>query len=484
VSLAEAVSEALEVSAPSESQQRVHEVIARQLDSISPGAEVKSTEYFNHAWVPDLVVAGRDGEERDVFLRFQVRDESFGDDLEHLADRKPVFLDISERRQLADDASADDFDLGSAIEARGPGGEGVLVTEVDAIDKFESSVREYQPAAIATKEVVVGGRGIVDPSAATSIVESWKEARDAASDARSDRLRAALDDVETFLDRVSSLDLEADLRGTWVAAGHDVESFPGSEEWRLGDRSPREIAELVASLLRQGRPISEGQWSAIGEVISASSLGHEVSRLNQKHVGSLVNDLTRSNLTRWTAKYAYVPTLESDSLTDAFDWSLGEYALALNLIRRTAYFTDIGIKWNRMKKADSLPEIRERIEGFGDRDVLGVGIETPEENVSHELRSTATRTLAEHVQPLVDGASGWRTARLQWLELRIPGTELTAKVDFRRNVVSADASIPIATFALLLAKYVVALTPDELNQLSESLQSTLPAEGRVQGADL
>lgn len=476
MSLAEAVSEALRISAPSESQQRVHEVVARQLDSISPGAEVKSTEYFNHAWVPDLVVAGRDGEARDVFLRFQVRDESFDDDLEHLADRKPLFLDISKRTQLADNAPAADFDLSRALEARGPASEGVLVTEVEAIDKFDSSVREYQPAAVATKEVVVGGRGIVDPSAATSIVASWREAREAASDASSDRLRTALNDVEVFLDRVSSLDLEADLRGTWVAAGHDAESFPGSEEWRLQDRSPQEIAELVGSLLRQGRPISKQQWSDIGEATSASSLGHELSRLKQMYVGGLVNDLVGCNLTRWTAKYAYVPTLNSDSLTDSFVWSLGEYALALNMVRRTAYFTDIGIKWNRMQKAEALPEIRDRIQDFGDRDVLGVGVETPEENVSHELRSTATRTLAEHVQPLVDSASGWRTARLQWLELRVPGTELMATVDFRRNVVRAEASIPIETFALLLGRYVVALGQDEMEQLSESLRSASSPE--------
>lgn len=203
---------------------------------------------------------------------------------------------------------------------------------------------------------------------------------------------------------------------------------------------------------------------------SATSLGHELSQIGQLFEGGLVNSMVKSNLSRWTAKYAYVPPLESDLLTDKFDWSVGKYALALNLIRRTAYFTDTGIKWNRVPRSERLPEIRDRLQDFGAGDVLGVGIETPEENVSHELRSTATQSLAEHLKPFVDGETGWRSARLHWLELRVPGTELSAKVDFERNVVSAEATIPIQTFALLIAQYVVPMTRDELGRLSDSFR--------------
>jgi hypothetical protein len=226
---------------------------------------------------------------------------------------------------------------------------------------------------------------------------------------------------------------------------------------------------LVVSLLDQGAVVLPQQWTEIGGAISATALGHELAQIGVHHHGRAVNDMVRGGLEKWTAQYAYVPTLDSDSLTGAFDWSVGQYALALNLIRRKAYFTDIGRKWTRMHKAKSLPDIRDRLAAFDGGDVLGVGIETPEENVSHELRSTATRSLAEHLEPFVQGQTAWRIAHLRWLELRVPGTDIAARVDFQRNVVRADSTIPLRTFVILVAKYVAALNDEELEQLESNL---------------
>jgi hypothetical protein len=475
MSFVEAIRTALDLPAPKESQDRVHDLVAKRLDTLSPGAKVRTTDYFNHAWVPDLVVTAREGEDREVFLRFQVRDQSFEDDLIHLSDRHPLFLDIASRPD--ENGANGEFDLEQMLASADVERDRVLVTEAQAIDTFDVGVQEHRSASKATKEVVAGGRGLIDPRAADTIVRSWREAEDAASEASTDRLRTALDGVERFLDRIASLDLESELRGKWVAAGNAAEAFPGSEDWRLRDRSPNEIAGLVASLLDHGRSIEQSQWSEIGEAISASSLGHELSRLDVVYIGGLVSDLVRCNLSRWTAQYAYVPNLKADSLTDRFEWAVGKYALALNMIRRTAYFTDIGHKWNNVKRADALPDIRDRLKDFGGKDVLGVGIETPEENVSHELRSNATRTLAEHLSPFVEGESGWRTARLQWLELRVPGSGAKAHVDFRRNVIRADESIPIGTFASLVGRYVVALHESEMQRLTDQALSPASSNG-------
>lgn len=469
MSFVEAIRTALELPAPKESQDQIHSLVAKRLGALSPGATVRTTDYFNNAWIPDLVVTAREGEDREVFLRFQVRDESFEDDLTHLSDRHPLFLDIASRPD--ENGANGEFDLEQALASADADRDRVLVTEAQAIDTFDDGIQERRSALKATKEVVAGGRGLIDPGAAASIVRSWREAEDAASAASTDRLRTALDGVELFLDRVASLDLESELRGKWVAAGHAAETFPGSENWRLRDRSPEEIAQLVAALLDQGRPIEQSQWSEIGEAVSASALGHELSGLGVSHIGGLVNDLVRSNLSRWTAQYVYVPSLEADSLTDVFEWSVGRYALAVNMIRRTAYFTDMGHKWSRVKRAEALPEVRDRLQDFGGKDVLGVGIETPEENVSHELRSNATRTLAEHLAPFVEGESGWRTARLQWLELRVPGSEVKVHVDFRRDVIRADESIPVGTFAALVGRYVVALDDSEMQRLTDEALS-------------
>jgi hypothetical protein len=52
---------------------------------------VRSTGYFNHSWAPDLVISSRDRAERGVFLRFNVRDATFADDLRYLSEGDQFF---------------------------------------------------------------------------------------------------------------------------------------------------------------------------------------------------------------------------------------------------------------------------------------------------------------------------------------------------------------------------------------------------------
>jgi hypothetical protein len=466
MSLDDAVQDALAISAPHNSQEAVQELIAKRLDLISPGTTVKRTGYFNHAWVPDLVVRRRDAEERPVFLRFDVKNVSFTDDLVYLARNRPFFIDIDQKSSDSPDEETG-FDLDHALEATGR--EGVLVSELRAIDCFKAGVDEDKEAKAATKQVVVGGHGHVDAPVASSIVKQWSQANEAAVEASPQELRSALDEVERYLDRTSSLDLEAELRATWISSGHEAEDFPGREDWQLGDRGPHEIGELLASILKRGASLPEDQLPLVVTSISASELGSELAKLGQVFSGGTVNRLARSGLDYWTAQYAYVPELDSDALAGAFDWQVGKYALGLNLVRRVAYFTDNGRKWSRVPRPESLPDVRDRLGSLDQPAVLGAGIITPEEQVSHELRSTATSSLAKRLQPFISEDPSWRSARLRWLELKVPGTDSNARVDFSRAVVTAGSSVPLRSLVMLVAEFVVALDEEELAQLRQSL---------------
>ncbi|MGN6253713.1 MAG: hypothetical protein ACTHO8_01855 [Solirubrobacterales bacterium] len=466
MSLAETIHDALCIKAPDESQQRIQEAVARRLDELSPGAAIKRTGYFNHSWVPDLVVKWREGADRPVYLRLDVKDPSFDEDLGYLAEERPFFLDLVDGAPETSNGHQD-FDLGQAL-AKG-GREQVLVSEVTAVDRLESTIEQEVEAKKATRQVVVGGRGLLDGSAADRIMRSWSQATAAAEKADTAPLRSALDSVEQFLDRLASLDLETDLRAKWVAAGHDADAFPGREDWQLNDRGPREIAELVASLVDAGEEVESDQWSNIAQAISLTSLGSELANLGRAATGGLVNDLIRAALPYWTAQYAYFPAFDSDSMTGAYDWSYGRYAFAINLVRREAFFTDSGRKWGNVKKPDSLPDARGRIEALDRGSVLGAGIVTPDEQISHELRATATATLAEKLGPFIRNEPSWQSARLKWLDLKVPGTDLKAHVDFSRDVMRADASIPLRTLVLLVAEFGAALTDEELENLREIL---------------
>jgi hypothetical protein len=378
MTLIPALRDALSDPDPHKSQARVHDLVAARIDALTPLSRVTKTDYFNHAWAPDLILTRGDEPERAVFLRFGVKDASFADDLDHLGRSAPIFLDLEAANPSPppEEITHGEFDLQEALKSVG-GGE-AMVTDVPAIDRLDDLIRDDREARTATQQVVVGGRGLVDESAAHAIGVGWTVASGAASDADATQLRVALDQVEAYLSRIASLDLETTLRARWIAAGQPAEDFPGREDWNLHDRAPWEIARLVLALLDRKDAANPERWRDIADAISASDLGHELYRIREYREGAAVNELVRAGLGRWTAQYAYVPPLESDSL-EAFDWSIGDYSIGLNLISRRAYFTDIGAKWSRVPRANVLPLARERLRTLETPDVRGAGIVTAEE---------------------------------------------------------------------------------------------------------
>jgi hypothetical protein len=471
VSVTEALHDALQEPNARESQRRVHDIVAKRIDALTPQSRVRTTGYFNHAWAPDFVVVSGDEPERAVFLRFDVRDPTFADDLEHLSYVEPVFVDISAANPYSTvpliAATDGGFNLERALRASD---HAVLVTDVSAIDAFDAQIQNDRDVKTATQQVVVGGRGVVDEPAAERIANSWRSASDATTDADSLALRSALDQVEQYLSRIASIDLETTLRARWIAAGQPADTFPGSEDWTIADRSPWEIARLVVSLVDRSEAVRPRQWRDIASAVSASALGNELYRIGEYREGGAVNELVAAGLDLWTAQYAYVPPLPSDSL-ERFDWSFGDYSLSLNLISHRAYFTDIGAKWNRVPRANVLPEVRERLRTLSTNDVRGAGILTTEENITQTLRPSSKVPLAQRLAQLLEAEAdfAFRAARLETLDVRVPGTAAMAHIDFRRSVVRTSDSVPLRTLALLCARFVAGLRDEELIELEARL---------------
>lgn len=470
MTVVDAVRDALGEPQPSVSQDRVHTIVARQLQELAKNSSVTTTGYFNHAWAPDLIVSSSDQPDRGVFLRFDVRHAAFADDLEFLSYGSSMFIDLQAANpDVGNGAEPEDgFNLNEALATQD--GEPILVTEVPAIDTLDNMVREKRDRREATEQVVIGGKGIVDANAADSIASNWDEAVQAVETGNSGGLRQALDEVEEYLGRVASLDLETGLRARWIAAGHTAEAFPGREEWELSDRAPWELARLALALIdAEAEPTSE-QWRAVTSQISASALGHELYRLDKRREGERVTAMVRAGLAGWTAQSAYVPPLDSDSM-ERFYWMVGSYSLSVNLASRVAYFTDIPNKWNRVPRNYNLPIAEARLDTLASADVTGVGVVTSEEEMSHSLRPTAHEPVADRLRQLLsgDGDPAWSAARIKSMELRVPGTSAVASIDYERSVVRTSDPIPLLSFALLCGQYLAGLNEDELQELDATL---------------
>jgi hypothetical protein len=485
VTLIDALRDALQDPHADTSQQRVHSIVAGRLQELTNRTTVRTTGYFNHSWAPDFVLSSGDQPERGVFLRFGVRDATFADDLNYLASDGPMFLDLEaanpnrpERLVVEPDEpgiAARPFDLVTALTTYRE--RTVLVTEAPAIDGFESRIAAHRDVKTATQQVILGGHGWVDEQAAHTIADGWEGATAAVAEGHPPRLREALNAVEDYLSRVASLDLETALRARWLAAGQPAEDFPGREDWQLNDRAPWELARLVVSLVDQETAVPPERWTEIAEAVSLSDLGHELYQIGEYREGGAVNDLARAGLPLWTAQYAYVPPLPSDTL-QRFQWSFGDYSLALNLVSRWAYFTDLGKKWSRVPRATVLPDARQRLEALRSADVKGVGLTTPEEDVQHALRPDASMSLAQRLEQFL-GAAGdpaWRAARLTSLEMRVPGTGAMAHIDYKRSVVRTTDPVPLRTLTLICARYIAGLSEAEVSDLERGFDARAAPE--------
>lgn len=475
MSLAGGVREALGMRRREDSIRQVQELVAQELEALTTGTSVRRTGYFNHSWAPDLVLSGRTGQaERRVFLRFNVRDSSFYGDLEALARTDPFFFDLVAANPEAVPTPEDErIDLDAALmpyEA-----DDVLVSEIPAVEQLDANVAEDGSIREATQHVVIGGRGVVDSDAAARITGSWRAAATAVEAAEREDLRAALDQIEEYLTDVTALDFESSVRSKWVAAGQAAETFPGREGWTLREREPWEIARLVLALIDESGSVESSEWEEIARSISMSDLGHELYRLGQYREGGGVNDLMRAAMPYWTAKYAYAPPGDAETMLERYDWSIGAYSLGINLSRCQAFFTDIGVKWNRVHRPGSLPTVRGFLDRLGDETIKSAAIQTSEEEMAVSLRPTATKSLKEVIEAHVGAQQedvAWRQARVTTVDIQVPGTDAVATIDFNRSVIGSDQSVPLRSFVELVGRFVAYLSDREMDHLTARLSES------------
>src|SRR5258708_1837608 len=76
----------------------VKQAVAQEVTSLSPDATIVLTNYFNHSYMPDLVLEWNDAgrrAERPIFLRNDLRPEVTEVEVLSLARRAPVVLSLT-----------------------------------------------------------------------------------------------------------------------------------------------------------------------------------------------------------------------------------------------------------------------------------------------------------------------------------------------------------------------------------------------------
>jgi hypothetical protein len=270
----------------------VKDAVYRELHELDPQAVIRTTDYFNHSFVPDFVLSWRDaGREttRDVYVRSSMRSAVAARDIVTLGKDAPVLLALQ---------TTDDPDVRLSTIRDIEVSPDLLVTDVAALTEIglEQDNRRSGPLqALVRGNVVRGGRGLIFEDTArrlTAPVDGTASTDDlAALDDFTSIIRNVFSpDAATRLERAAQL-LEIGLSGdTSLLAG---DGAAGVVHGRLSDTEMRVLLPYL--LDRDDVTDDPAYWLHLGSMLTLERLESMALELSSANLTPLV----RPNLARW-----------------------------------------------------------------------------------------------------------------------------------------------------------------------------------------
>lgn len=310
---AEQVLAALDTSDAQDAGYRVHQVVAREMRSLDPTARTEITGYFNHSYVPDLVVQwgqGREEFERPVFLRHSLRSSRASGDLESFdrADLTAFYLSLApdepeeETRQVR----------ARANEHRGSR---VLVTTVPALADLTPEAQRPDPVlGLVRASVVRSAKGAM----VESDVENLVLPRDR---------QIQQGELAAFSETVSSVfteDAVLRINRVFGIVEQALAHQPSVEALLLSGRlSETEMRELVPYLLSlEGVTRGRDFWVAFAQLIDLTEIERMWSHFADLDLTPLASAASR----QWRAKRVLMSVRAEAIDDDDFDrtprWSV------------------------------------------------------------------------------------------------------------------------------------------------------------------
>jgi PHD/YefM family antitoxin component YafN of YafNO toxin-antitoxin module len=300
------------LSAPREQDiiEGVKTAVVKEIELIDPSARIKLTDYFNHSFVPDLVLSWRDAGrewERNVYLRSTIESAVAGRDVSALGKQGPMLLALR---------SGNNAQAVAEVAQQMEGDSEVLVTTAPALDRI-ADTNAGQAASplrdLVRANVVKGGRGLIDPLRAEALTSGSvlglppgdREGQGSLSEFTSVVRANFTPEAATRLERAGQL-IQMGLSGETTnlldptATPADDEAHEGVIHGRLSDG---ELRVLLPYFLRDPSVTSDVRfWRHLGDMLDLEQL--ESMRLDLVDVD--LTKLVRANAPRWVAGRAQV----------------------------------------------------------------------------------------------------------------------------------------------------------------------------------
>ena len=285
----ERIAAALDTTDARDAGHRVHQVVAEEMASLDPTATTQVTGYFNHSYVPDLVMQwgkGKQSVERPVFLRHSLRSSRASGDLESFdrSDLTAFYLSLAQEEPEAETQRV----RARASEHRDSR---VLVTTVPALDDLGPVRQEPDPVlGLVRSSIVRSARGAI----VESDVENLLLPRDR---------QIGPQELQAFSETVASIfteDAVLRINRVFGIVEQALAPEPSVESLLLSGRlTDTEIRELVPYLLSlEGVTRDRDFWVAVARLIDLT----EIERMWSQFSGLDLTPLASAASGLWRAK--------------------------------------------------------------------------------------------------------------------------------------------------------------------------------------
>ncbi|MET7795951.1 hypothetical protein [Streptomyces decoyicus] len=429
------IQNALHQPSPEIAIRDVKHVMARELQALDPKTQIKSTDYFNHTFVPDFVLTWGSGSERptrDVYLRFNVDEPLIQRDLLSLREESPAFISIS--------GSSAHSGQAEMIAAEY---EDCLLSSASTLEKISSEASRTPVTQMLKSSLLQGGKGYLVGESANEVQRAVSRADSALTNLNAAEVDKTVRVMNNHFARGFSARIERVMQVLWVSQGGEVSEFPGTLESRTA-LSPDELIEILPFLLSLEEISSIEFWRNLGESLSLGIL----QGLESWPANSNLNLLVNANLDRIKTKGVALDRIEFDLFDDPGAppyWHIQESQLRMRCSeidlrfvddrRKTAHRSDVG-------RAPQWLEIEHRLDRYGIE-----GIEFTSPGSKTHIKSSTTDGLRDSTDMSALSRALGKLARVISVELRLPNSRDNVEIDFDRSVVDA-VGVPLGPHLL------------------------------------
>ncbi|GAB3687955.1 hypothetical protein [Saccharopolyspora tripterygii] len=339
-----AITSALELDSPREAVTRVKQVVIQELEKLDRGAQIRNTEYFNHTYVPDLVLQWpRDNNrERHVYLRFAESAEYLADGLKNIDVENPLIFGLDPAR--GSEGSLRRLE-NAAFERQ------ALVTDSQALESFISGREEDPVVGLASNAVTQGGRGLLDLDRSTAVSDAISHGFKGAKLLSQQETRTATDIIPQFLDSRQSSRLIRFLHAVWLGSGGTTKEFPGASDLS------GELSDEALEFLLKFESIEDLEfWRRVGRKVTVGQLARLRIDEGEDNLGRII----QANMDVLWARACMVIADEQPALDEPdvpFAWRTENNLLALRGRDFTAYIAEQAesIKKHRSERSEGVP---------------------------------------------------------------------------------------------------------------------------------